>query len=265
MAAVTGLLRDRGARWVLGGWAFFTVENVVLSEYRAEIKQFWGGRGGQSAYQAFYSSASALTLGTTYYAYYKFADTGVLYGPRPLWARLGALACRAGGLVFISQLLPPINYGAAGVALGLKELPKELSAEVRGALGCPFDFNAYKNRGEVFGITRVTRRPEMSGLGLVAMGGALLARTPTQVCFFGVGPVISFALLSLHIDHTQRPSGELSVEKEAQTSMTPFVALLDGRQSWTALVEETVPSNAWTAGACALLFGLRPSWMRLVK
>ena len=82
------------------------------------------------------------------------------------------------------------------------------------AMACPFDFNAYSSRGEapnpkstlkhpespppktnppssrspevlgacreVFGITRLSRRPELAGLGFFGLAGALVATSATQ-------------------------------------------------------------------------------------
>lgn len=265
-ALFSASLRDRGVWWVLGGWGLFTAENVILSENRAYIRRSWGGSGGQGAYQNFYSALSAATLSSTFIAYYRFARHGVqLSSPKPLQVQVAAVVLRAVGLVAMGQLLPPINLAAAPIALGVSAPPPELPPMERGAMGCPFDFNAYKNRGEVFGITRVSRRPELIGLGFVSFGGALLATTATQVAFFGVGPLIGFVLLAAHSDRTMRYSGDLSPTKEAETSVTPFLALLDGRQSWKALFEELEPTNAGAAVALALLAILRPSWMRLVR
>eukprot|EP00971_Amphidinium_carterae_P246875 4903136-Amphidinium_carterae.1 len=42
----------------------------------------------------------------------------------------------------------------------------EATAAQRGAALCPFDFNAQRNQGEVYGIVRVTRRPELWGFAL---------------------------------------------------------------------------------------------------
>lgn len=252
---------------MLAGWTLFTVENVIMSEYRTEIRRAWGGTGGQGAYQTFYSSLSAMAMASTVFAYSRFADTGfvVAAAAKSLPVQASAVALRAAGFAMLGQLAPPINFGAAPIALGLSTPSAELSREERGMLACPFNFNAYKDRGEVYGITRVTRRPELVGLGAVGLGGALLARTAAQLSFFGIGPCVCFSILAVHSDRTQRGTGDLSPTKEAQTSLFPFVALLDGRQSWSALREELVVSNTCAGIGLALLAMLRPSWMRFVK
>eukprot|EP00928_Gymnodinium_smaydae_P076917 TRINITY_DN60014_c0_g1_i1.p2 TRINITY_DN60014_c0_g1~~TRINITY_DN60014_c0_g1_i1.p2 ORF type:complete len:291 (+),score=67.53 TRINITY_DN60014_c0_g1_i1:56-874(+) len=266
LALARAVLRDRGSRWVLFGWGCFTLENVVMSEYRGEIKRAWGGRGGPGAYQNLYSTLSATCMASTFAAYWRFARHSLEMRPPTRSAQLAAIVWRAAGLVTISQLVPPINTTAGTIALGITAAPAEtMSREARGALLCPFDFNAHKSRGEVFGVTRVTRRPELWGLAAVGIGGALLAPTAAGVCFFGVGPLVCFSALALHSDRTQRRGGELSPEKEAQTSVLPFVALLDGRQSWSALSNELVSANAGVAVSLALLAALRPSWMRWVR
>jgi len=260
------VLADSGVRWVLAGWAAFTAENVILSEYRVEIRRSWGGAGGQNAYQGLYSFLSTTTLGSTVAAYWRFGRHGVAIRPpggaATPSARVGAFLLRALGFVTLAQLAPPLNLAAAPIAIGLTTPSRDLPPEVRGAMGCPFDFNAYKDRGEVFGITRVTRRPELFGLMAVGLGGALLATTVTQVCFYGLGPVVSFTLLALHSERTQRASGDLSVEKESQTSLIPFAALLDGRQSFADLRDDLDATNLNAAVIVAGLAAFRPPWMR---
>ena len=123
---------------------------------------------------------------------------------------------------------------------------------------------------EVFGITRVSRRPELVGLGLFGLAGAMVATTPTQVAWQGevdtprvlgghVGPGPCRVLYhpgapqrGLDVstrkphglkDRVQKRSGELSEEKEQQTSLFPCLALLDGRQSWALLQDERLGVN----------------------
>jgi len=252
---------------VLGGWTLFTVENIIMSEYRVEIRRSWGGGGGQGAYQSLYSLLSASTLGSTMLAYWRFARFGLEFrsAPLPISARFAAFLLRAAGLVTLGQLAPPLNLNAATIALGLEEVNKELPAEVRGAMGCPFDFNAYKDRGEVYGITRVSRRPELFGLLFLSLGGAVLATTATQVAFYGVGPAVCFTILGMHSDRTQRMNGQLSETKERETSLLPFVAIMDGRQSLSQLLSEVDPVNASVGLGLAGFFALRPHWMRWVR
>eukprot|EP00811_Abedinium_folium_P003865 NODE_13554_length_1159_cov_4.414729.p1 GENE.NODE_13554_length_1159_cov_4.414729~~NODE_13554_length_1159_cov_4.414729.p1 ORF type:complete len:274 (-),score=80.13 NODE_13554_length_1159_cov_4.414729:286-1107(-) len=265
--ALRAVFRDPGSRWVLGGWALFTAENVILSEYRTEIKRAWGGHSGPTAYQSLYTGFSVATMGTTCFAYWRFArHSFVLRTQRaPMNLRLWAFAFRAVGLFFLGQLAPPINLMAAPIALGLHKLPTDMTPQQKGALGCPFDMNAHKARGEVYGITRITRRPEVWGLAAVGIGGALVATTAAEVAFFGVGPLVCFAILGPHSDRTQRKGGGLTPESITQTSQLPFIALLTGAQSWSALKDEVEPVNAATAVCIAALYIVRPPWLRWVR
>jgi len=265
--ALTEILRDRGARWVLAGWSVFTVENLILSEYRKEIKRGWGGSSGPKAYQSLYSSLSAATLGSTILAYWRFAghSTNIRSLPADPKRKLVAFGFRALGLATLGQLAPPLNLQAAPLALGMAKLSEDLSPIERGALGCPFDFNAQKDQGDIFGITRVTRRPELMGLGAIAAGGAVLATTATEMAFFGVGPALCFTILALHSDRTQVISHELSDKKVAETSVIPFLALVDGRQSWATCAADLVPQNIAAAVFLAGVMALRPPWMRWVR
>ncbi|CAK8994102.1 unnamed protein product [Durusdinium trenchii] len=260
------LARDQGVRWVLFGWSIFTAENLVMSEYKTEIKHYWGGRGGPTAYQTMYSTLSGLASLSIFAAYWRFARFGLQLPPPSGSRRLVGLVGRVLGLGALGQLLPPINVTALEIALGLRpQPPQHLPPQVRGAMACPFDFNAHAGRGEVFGITRVSRRPELVGLGFYGLAGALVATTGTQVAMWGIGPLVSFSILAIHSDRVQRRGGELSQEKEQQTSLFPFLALLDGRQSWTELRDEMVTSNLVAASITAVLFSclgaLRPAWM----
>jgi len=265
--ALSAVFKDRGARWVLGGWSIFTVENVILSEYRQEIKRSWGGSAGPKAYQSLYSSLSATCLGSTIIAYWTFArhSTVLRSTPADPKRRVVAFAARALGLATLGQLMPPVNLQAAPLALGMTKAPETSTPIERGALGCPFDMNAYKDRGEVFGITRITRRPELFGLGAIAAGGAILATTAAEMAFFGVGPAVCFTVLALHSDRTQVISEELSESKIAQTSVMPFLALVSGQQSWADLCSDLVPQNIAAAVLLAGVMALRPPWLRWVK
>jgi uncharacterized membrane protein len=244
----------------------FTIENVVMSEYRQEIKRSWGGKGGPKAYQSLYSTLSAATLGSTIFAYWRYARFGVEIrtGAADPKLKIAAFACRAFGLATLGQLAPPINLQSVPTALGMNKI-EHLSVPDRGALGCPFDMNAYKDRGEVFGITRVTRRPELLGLGGIAAGGAILAKTATEMAFFGVGPAVCFLILALHSDRTQVMGNELSDTKIEQTSIIPFYALVSGRQSWSELSSDLVPQNVAGAVLVAGILAFRPPWLRWVR
>lgn len=261
------ILRDSGARWVLGGWTLFTVENVVLSEYRGEIKRAWGGHGGPKAYQSLYTIFSTATMASTVYAYWRFAGHSTVVSAARASPAVRALAFgfRAFGFVLLGQLCPPVNLSAAPIALGVKKLSDELTPQQKGALGCPFDFNAYSDRDELFGITRVSRRPELWGLASVGIAGALMATTAAEVAFWGIGPVVCFAILGPHSDRTQLKSGDMSPRKEAETRGTPFLALLQGRQSWSAVFQELDPVNFGVGIGTAFLAVFRPPWLRWVR
>lgn len=240
-----------------------------MSEYRVEIKRLWGGGGSTGAYQTVYSSLSGAAMLSTTLAFANFARRSVVVRPPPtLSLKVAAFTFRATGLFIMGQLAPAVNISAVGHGLGVHDATVGVEAANRGAALCPFDFNAQRGKGEVYGVTRITRRPELVGLGMVGIGGALLATTATQLAYFGVGPVVCFTLLALHSDRAQRKSGDLSETKEAQTSNIPFLALVDGRQSWSKVQEEIMGSNASNAGIAvgvALLAALRPAWMRFVR
>merc|ERR1712118_146450 len=113
---------------------------------------------------------------------------------------------------------------------------------------CPIDFDAHRHRGDVYGVTRVTRHPQLGGLVALVLGAACRSQTLTRACFFGFGPALACSALALHVDRKNRTlDSELQARREELTSFAPFVALLDGRQSWSQLVADVSAPNALVA------------------
>lgn len=125
---------------------------------------------------------------------------------------------------------------------------------------CPMDFAGEKERqagqaeGAVQGPWRVSRHPSLMAMAAFCAGAAVATPYATGVALFA--PPVAFALIGgAHLDHRFRAGsgGVLTPEKEAVTSLLPFVALVEGRQSWSALVAETKWSNAALGVAVAML------------
>jgi uncharacterized membrane protein len=72
-------------------------------------------------------------------------------------------------------------------------------------------------------------------------------------------PIVFSYIGSSHQDYRYRRNngGRLTPEREAVTSNIPFLALLQGKQSWAALADEVKWTNAGIAGLAAVAMGLR--------
>eukprot|EP00929_Paragymnodinium_shiwhaense_P110319 TRINITY_DN77224_c0_g1_i1.p1 TRINITY_DN77224_c0_g1~~TRINITY_DN77224_c0_g1_i1.p1 ORF type:complete len:264 (+),score=37.89 TRINITY_DN77224_c0_g1_i1:80-871(+) len=259
-SAAAAFLRDRGARWVMAGWGIFTVENLVFSEYKEEMRRAWGGHGGPKAYQNFYSLCSTAAMGSTVAAYWTFARSSSAVATRTMPKHLGALGFRAAGLIMIGQLMPTFDLNAILTTLGMSQLQVD-----KVPYFCPQNVDVNKEKGDVYGIARLTRRPELLGIVALGIGGALRAVTAAEVAFFGLGPLLSMAILAVHSDRVQRRNGQLSAAREEQTSNVPFLAMLDGRQAWSVMCSELDETNIRVAVAMACVMALRPPWLRWVR
>ena len=95
-------------------------------------------------------------------------------------------------------------------------------------------------------------------MGLFGLGAALATPFATEVAMFSM-PALFALIGTAHQDSRFRRhnmGGELPPDVDAVTSNLPFVALLQGRQSWSALAEEVKWLNCSVAVAGALLLAL---------
>lgn len=145
------------------------------------------------------------------------------------------------------------------------QIPKASGFKLR----CPMDFKAGDSSTDS-GPARVTRHAAFWAMGFVGVSTCSCALCPLVIqsprcivtvdsqclVFPGLGTAIAtpfatefvmfaspavFALVGgLHQDSRFRRGmgGTLTAEREQQTSCLPFVALLEGRQSWQALAED---------------------------
>lgn len=230
--------------YTAGGWCFFVAENAVLSENRAWFIE----RVGERAYRGCYGLCSTASLASVGYGVWR-------HGPGPrLRAGVGGLSRVAGvafqtlGLVGFANLAPPLTNPLAP-----------------DATGCPLDFKKARSdreRGDVHGLQRITRHPQFWAMGFCGLGVA--AQTPfagTAAAALGF-PLVA-ALGGFHMDsrHRRGVGGSLTPEREAATSGMPFLALVEGRQSWTALAEDLKPVNSAVAAAAS---GALAVWVALV-
>ena len=269
------LLAHKGVRWVALGWSGFLAENVVMTHNRTTLISAFG----ETTYYRVYAGLSTLASSSILYGYVRSRGQGprmpIVLGASPL-GRVAAFSLQALGLIGFSQALPRMQVpfvagpasapAAENAARGLQEASRaaiatdipagqSLSFQVR----CPFDF-----RGDsmppntIHNVERVTRHPQLWSLAALGAGAALRAQVVAEAIFFGF-PTIFALVGGAHQDYRYRrgSGGALSPEKDAVTSHVPFVALVTGRQSWTALFDEIKGLNATTAIAIALLLARR--------
>ena len=126
---------------------------------------------------------------------------------------------------------------------------------------CPMDFRGEADAprdGRAYGMQRITRHPTLFSFGAFAMGTGFGTPYAAQMVMFTM-PVIWTVIGASHIDARLRrgSGGTLSAEREAETSMLPFLALIEGRQSWAKLSEEVKWSNVGLAVAFAAILAAR--------
>jgi len=178
-------------------------------------------------------------------------------------ARVVAVIFQTLGCVGVSQFFPKAQIPVAVVntedassskknnnssAKPLSE-PTEAKRKWEFKARCPFDFTAPKSgQDEISGLKRVTRHPAFWTMSFLSLG--VMFRTPyvTEVVAFA-GPVLTTLLCGSHMDYRYRrgEGGTLTPEQEAKSSFFPFVALVEGRQSWSALWDEAKGLNAGIA------------------
>ncbi len=151
-------------------------------------------------------------------------------------ANAAALVLQTCGLIGFSQTVPSLS------ALIKKAENLEAHSNVRGSTT------------EIRGLHRVTRHPGLWSLGLLGAGTALSTPFAPEIVFFAMPCVFAF-IGGAHQDYRHRRGwgGLLTPEVDAQTSNVPFVALMQGRQSWDQTWSELKQDNAAAAAVLALL------------
>lgn len=258
----------------------------ILSENRSWIIE----RYGDQMYHGVYSLLSTAATGSILWGYFKH---GRGRGPK-IWnagtpsMRAASLLLQTAGLVGMSQMAPKfqIPYGAVK-ARGTSSNSSSAAADNNVAVPsdstggqtdqaaaqgftfgvrCPFDFSKPNPDDGMQGMQRVSRHYSLWSMGVAGLGLALGTPFAPEVAMFTL-PLVFAAVGSTHQDSRFRRGmgGELSPEMEAESSNLPFLALLQGRQSWAKLGQEVKWSNAMAAMALsAFIFIRRPAAARAV-
>ncbi len=264
-------------RWAVGGWSFFIVENVVLSENRAAIIQAVGDDERETNYHIIYGSCSTLACASIVYGYARrVRDTAPLQwalSATPPVARLCAgFALQALGLVAMAQAMPRIRLPFAQLDPPLEQpqqpeqptQPRDSSWAIR----CPFEFAEAEGAPPAgsdgpHGLVRVSRHSGFWSFGLACLGAACVVPSVPQAAWLAM-PTLVALIGGAHADsrHRRGQGGYLSPEHDRATSNVPFLAMLSGAQgrvsdAFGALATELKMSNAALGAAAAAVWILR--------
>jgi uncharacterized membrane protein len=165
-------------------------------------------------------------------------------------------------LLMLSQVFPalqvPVQIGGSPPEKQTQDKPSSnppLGGSSVRAL-CPIDFKfdkTHRTEDGIWGLQRVSRHASLWAFGLIGFGTALGTPFATEFVMFAT-PLLFAAVGSSHQDYRYRrgSGGQLTPEMESKTSNVPFVAIVQGRQSMSAVWAESKGLNA----LLALLLGV---------
>lgn len=237
-------------KWAVGGWSFFILENLILSENRTYLISNFG----DDAYHICYGTLSTAAMSSVLYGYVRKVKNAQpllwsLNGPSPLGAKIMSFVCLSVGLGMASQIPPkaqiPIHFVDGGnendkqsgevVASSPTNVnPTTVESQEKGwKVRCPFDFTDKKDtdNSPVNGLERISRHPGLWSFGLLGLGNALLVPSLPQRAWLAM-PAMVALIGGAHTDSRFRRGmgGDLSEEYDGATSNIPFLAMLSGKQ-----------------------------------
>lgn len=265
-------------KWAVGGWTFFLLENVLLSENRTYLLS----RLGDAGYHAVYGACSTLAMGSVAYGYKRVRGAAPFLRDASCAAfptaagKMAGFVCLGLGLGMMSQMPPKLQipvryYGGEGNDRSddVAEIPKSSTKcnepAVRPSgwkVRCPFDFTDKKSESgsSVHGLERISRHPGLWSLAFLGLGNALLVPSIPQRVWLSM-PLLVAWIGGAHTDSRFRRGmgGELTREYDEMTSNVPFWAMVTGRQGnvlevWKEAAEEIKPLNAALAVGAAGMF-----------
>lgn len=261
------MFRHTGVKWVTAGWVGFIAENLIMSDNRDWII----GTFGDDNYHIAYNILSTAACSSIAYGFLKHGKVGGASFPRrgPV-LQLAGFGIQALGLAGLSQLAPalqvPIAFGShqpnkehTSSAKVTAESPStNEKTEKKLYVRCPVDFRPRNPEGGIYGMERITRHPALWFMGISCFGSALTTVYATHMAMFTF-PIVFSLIGTSHQDQRYRrgSGGVLTPEMEAVTSNIPFAAILTGKQSASALVDEIKWTNAALATLVAAGFALR--------
>jgi len=280
-AAASSSSSAAALKWAAGGWTFFIVENVVLSENRSWLIDQLGDDG----YHGVYGTLSTLAMTSVGYAYFKKLPSLSPPNFQVTPPRMGLSAiCTSMGLIMASQAFPklqiPVEYTTASslnttnasASASVGPLPTNTTTTSTGGswkVRCPFDFTDSKmqqdgyDNADVWGLERISRHPGLWSFAFLTAGQAALATSVGYQVWWTMPSLVALVGGS-HTDSRYRRNlgGTMDPTYDEQTSNIPFLALFMGKQGnpfqvlSNFITKELKPLNAILATMVATTFVL---------
>jgi len=217
-------------RWAIGGWSFFILENLVLSENRSYIIE----RVGDERYHMIYGTISTCAMASVGYGYFKVRRTAPFrITPLPVSMRVVSFLSYAVGLGLLSQTAPKLQVPVTSndeeevgkVLQGPVPLQKKTSKAWK--VRCPFDFTDNSLDSGPRGVERISRHPGLWAFGLTCLGTAAITPSIAQASWLSM-PVFVALIGGAHTDARYRRGmgGTLRAEDDENTSNIPFLGLV---------------------------------------
>mmetsp|Transcript_44235 Transcript_44235/g.72005 ORF Transcript_44235/g.72005 Transcript_44235/m.72005 type:complete len:232 (+) Transcript_44235:109-804(+) len=204
---------------VAGGWLAFAGSHLVLSH--PPVRRTIIDKIGQGPFLGLYSLVAFGTLLPTSYVYYKYGRTA---GPR-LWDLSPSPVMTASS--HILRLLGVMNFGQA------------FATPSPSGLGDP---NKPVDPSKPRGLVRITRHGLFMSFALIGVGNLISSGGMLGPVVFWGGFPLFWIIGSLHQDYRQRQTMPKSYYE--QTSLLPFAAIIEGRNSLSEAIKEMNPRAA---------------------
>lgn len=207
-------------------WTGFAGSHILMSSetFRPKLVEKFG-----KYFPAVYSGVAVATGIPLVVTYYRGRGIGPVIHT---WGRFKSMQIAAAAL----KTLAAVTFAESFVT------PSPLSGQAQGET-------------EPHGLVRITRHPQFAAFSLWGLGNVLVRGNLPELIFWAGFPVFWY-FGSLHQD--QRKRKELPAEFFRKTSVLPFQAIVEGRQSLEKAVAELSPTAA--AGGLALaaaMYGLK--------
>lgn len=262
------MFKSKGVKWIGLGWTGFILENLVLSHNREEIISTFGS----DKYHMVYNTLSTLACSSIAWGYYKHRKMGPVLKGRTMLSLGAGFALQAVGLACLSQLAPKLqapvlldtaaNPQPSHVTTSVPANADNVSSQASSfsvRVRCPMDFKPKDVPSDgIYGLERISRHAVFWSLGLACAGQACYTLFVPEMVMFSF-PLIFAVIGTEHQDYRYRrgSGGLLTSQYEAMTSNFPFAALIQGKQSWSQLLDEIKWTNAGIALGLATIRFLR--------
>lgn len=199
-------------RHVAAGWTLFAGSHLAMSH--PPVRKELVDKLGEDRFKGVYSLVSLATfLPTTFIYARSAAGVGVI----PLWTTFSrSFPARMFGNSF--KVVGALTFGQ-GLAVGSSNMDARASSETK----------------EVKGIERITRHPAFTSLALLGIGNMLTRGHAGDVIYWSGFPLFLY-VGCLHQDG--RLKEKLPAQYYDETSVVPFMAIIEGRNSLKLAVEE---------------------------